>query len=150
MHKQPSNRGRRRPWTLVKAAGAAVLLAVLLAGVGYLCYLQWTASRAVTGQGQDPVPPPPDRNNESMPPPPPKSSDKDTRDWQKLAEMRQPPPQAPRLHSTDDLIAAVDAAFAGPAAELKPAVVFFPIVDGVGKVRADGAVLGLMASFAAT
>ena len=81
--------------------------------------------------------------------PPSKPTAEAIRGWQEAAARRPSPPQAPRKHSTDDLIAAVDKAFAEPAAELKPAVVFLPVVDGEGKIRPDGVMLGRMAAYTA-
>jgi hypothetical protein len=144
---------RRRNWILFAAIGAVVLFLAVGTGVaGCLFYLQWSFSRPARVDLS--VTPP----QGSEPPggyataPPPVSSDAELRDWARLTETEanQPPtPQPQRQHNTDELIAAMDKAFAEPAADVKPAVVFFPFVDAAGKVRPDGFVLGKMAMFAA-
>ena len=153
MRQQHPKRGRRRPWVLVAATGAVgVLVACVLSAVGYVEYRQW-APKAVQDAGTAPsqqppqaaawIPPP-------LPPAPPASSPEEVSQWRQAVAQQSLPPQAPRQFSTDELIAAVDKAFAEPAADLKPAVVFLPFVDGAGQVRPDGYPLGLMAAYAAT
>jgi hypothetical protein len=166
MRQQHPKRGRRRPWVRLAATGAiAVLLAGILAAIGYVNYRLW----AYPGRPVFPAPEPvadtgpwqapasagfPQQTqatqNGRLSPPPPEPSAEAIHAWRLAAGQRLPPPQALRQHSTDDLVAAVDKAFAEPAAELKPAVVFFPAADGSGKVRPDGYVLGEMAALAAT
>jgi tetratricopeptide (TPR) repeat protein len=165
MDKQPPQRRRQRPRNhpaTIVAVG--VLLPCILAVVGYVNYRQWVApmepvfpwaQKSVGDAGQLPRLTGFHQSTQTtqsgaMPAPPPKPTAEAIRVWRQIAAQRQSPPQAPRQHNTDDLIAAVDKAFAEPAAELKPAVVFFPVVDGEGKIRPDGVVLGQMATFAAT
>jgi hypothetical protein len=151
---------RNRPAAI---AAAGVLLAGVLSVVGFVNYRQWVAPHEAIfpwlykpDAGVGPLPkavhlPPSVQitrfgNGEG---PPPKPTAEAIRGWREAAARRPLPPQAPRRHNTDDLIAAVDKAFAEPAAELKPAVAFLPVVDGEGKLRPDGVVLGGMAAFAA-
>ena len=159
MHPQLAKRERLRK--LILAATLGVCISLFMAGVaviGCLVYQEGWVLRPTkvdsTSVNSQPIPPqtPEQATREPWTDPPVVSTDAEVEEWARLAESdkRQPPsPQPQRQHNTDELIAAVNAAFAEPAAELKPAVVFFPFVDGTSKVRPDGSVLGQMAVFAA-
>ena len=131
----------------------AALLLLLVGALATASYLVWDHYRwASSGRGAPPhaaaptAPGPPPE----LPAPPPAPSPETLHTFQRhLALFPAPRQDAPR-HTTDDLIAAVDQAFAAPADELKPAVVILPVVDGTGKARPDGVVLGQMALLAAT
>ena len=153
MSPRHSKRGGWRRWALLAASVAVgVLLASVLAAVGYVEYQQRTPYHQPDAAPAPPQPPaqaaapilPP------LPPAPPASSPDEVSARRQSVARRSLPPQTPRQSGTDDLIAAVDQAFARPAADLKPAVVFLPFVDGAGQVRPDGYGLGMMAAYAAT
>jgi hypothetical protein len=139
--------------------GVCLFLAGVLAIVGYVNYRAWVAPYGPVfpvaekpfipaGRLQTPPMDVYSVKEGTVQKPPAEPSEANIRQWRKLMENNpfQAPANAPRRHTSDELLRAIDTAFAEPAVELKPAVVFFPVVDGAEKVRPDGSCRRLYAA----
>lgn len=64
-----------------------------------------------------------------------------------LADPAAPLPNAPRIPNNRELLAQIDEAFSKPRLILYSGVLLFPVVDGQGQIRPDGAGLSTIASY---